>query len=286
MTRRQLSALFEETLVGEPPLRDLVAGAIARGRAERRRAHLVAAVGLAAAAVVAFAVLPAHGPWRSALDERPADEAPALTLPGRFLPVPQIAEDAEPDDGSVVIDEPWAAVKSDPYSYTDGEEDTFWTATTFADAVGQLLPDKGGRRSGVPLGFDGPPIANQNGELPSRWVETWQADRDGVTGLWVQQWTLWPRVWQYCTAQDTDCRTQQVGKVTLVSYRTQVKDVVTREPVDTWVARAATEKDLMIVVMAGPRTRAGVSTGSSRPEPLLARAKVEELARQVAELGY
>jgi hypothetical protein len=290
MTRRQLSALFEDTLASEPPLRDLVGSAIEHGRAERRRVVVLTTAGLAAAALLALVVLPSHGPWRSAQELRPAVDLPMVPLPDRFLPVPTVAEDADPRDHGVAIREPWAAVRVDleygPSGSAPGEGGVGWTGTSFAKAVEPFISASAAPEAGVPLGFDGPSLASLDGSVPSRWVETWLGDRTGVTGVWVQQWTLWPRAWQYCTDQDAECTSTTSDGITVLTTRTRIEDPVTHKPIGSWMARASTSRDLMIVVVAGPRTRAGVSTGSSRPEPLLDRTAVETLARRVAELGY
>jgi hypothetical protein len=72
----------------------------------------------------------------------------------------------------------------------------------------------------------------------------------------------------------------------VVTSRTEVTDVATRRPVQTWIARTWTRSGLMVVVIAGPRTRAGVATGPVRPVPLLSREQVARLAADVARLGY
>lgn len=289
MTRRQLSALFQETLVSEPPIRDLVGPAIERARIERRRVVLITTLGVTAAAVLALVVLPTHGPWHETMSLTPAD-LPVATLPDRFLPVPGVGEGATPRDGSIAIAEPWAAVHvDDPYAGSQdpaGLAGVGWTGTSFAAAVRPLLDIPRAVRSGLQLGFDGPQVGALDGTVPSRWVETWVADKAGVTGVWVQQWALWPKVWQYCTTMDDTCMSSRFGAVTVVSYPTRISDPVTHKPVSSWIARASTEKNLMIVVVSGPRTRAGVSAGGSRTQPLFGRVATEQLALKVAQLGY
>lgn len=291
MTGRPLASLFQETVAGEPPLRDLVVPAVTRGRFERRRARWVGALAVAAAAVLVVGLArPAYQDWTQTLAPMPAN-APAVPVPDRYLPVPAVPEGASPVEEGVAVRELWAAVRADPYAdYDPRHPETGGmsgrTGTEFAQAVAPLIGSFVAPHEGLALGYERVYDVHNQGTDPLRWMETWIADDKGVNGVWIQQWDLRPAVWSYCTTRDEDCRHSRIGDYDVVSASGTVDDPITQRPVTAWWARATSPSGLMIVVLVGPRTRAGVTVGPPRAVPLMGRAAVESLAVDAVALGY